>query len=67
MKNCPDCKHDEHEPGKCPHDNCGEGEISHSHAMSTDHTRIVTQQSFKRGEVSIRDVAHIKPRKTNSE
>lgn len=26
---CPDCNHNEHEPGKCPKDNCGQSEIKH--------------------------------------
>lgn len=26
--NCPDCKHSQHEPGRCSSCNCGESEIS---------------------------------------
>jgi hypothetical protein len=66
MKSCSICHHEEHDPGKCPQDNCGQSEISHGDAISTDHTQIVTWQSFRRGEVSTTDVAHIKPRRTRN-
>lgn len=64
---CPDCHHEIHEPGKCKYDNCGQSGISHSNAIKTDYTRVVTWESFRRGEVSVIDVTHIKPRATGNE
>lgn len=64
---CPHCKHNAHAPGKCPHDNCGESDIAHGHAIKTDRTRIITYQDFRNGEVSARDITHIKVRKTGND
>ena len=64
---CGSCQHDEHEPGRCKNDNCGEGEISHSDAMRTDYTRVVTWADFRRGHVSTTNVVHIKPRRTGND
>lgn len=27
---CPQCKHEDHRPGQCDYDDCGESEICHS-------------------------------------
>lgn len=60
---CDTCKHEPHELGKCKNCNCGESEVSHSDAISTDQTKVVTWQNFKNGNVSTSNVIHIKARK----
>lgn len=62
---CPDCQHEAHAPGKCPKDNCGTGDITHSRAMKTDRITFVTWENFRRGEVSTSTVTRINPRKTD--
>ena len=64
---CPDCKHEAHEPGKCEQCNCGDSEISHSGAMTSDYTRVVTWQNYQQGNVSTKDVTHIKARTTGND
>lgn len=63
---CPDCNHEVHAAGKCKKCNCGEGDVCHSNAISTDHTRVVTFENYRRGEISTIDVTHIKPRNTGN-
>lgn len=57
---CPDCKHEQHEPNKCTKDNCGEGDICHSNALSTDHSHVETYLLPSRE----REVTHIHVRRT---
>jgi hypothetical protein len=63
MKRCPTCKHEEHKPGCCRNDNCGASEISHSDAIGKhDRTRVVTQQNFTTGTVSVVEITRIRSR-----
>jgi len=61
---CAICGHPEHEANKCKSCNCGESDVSRSSALESDRQRVVTYQDHKRGQVSIHEIARVRPRRT---